>query len=163
MERGRVSSSSEADLLSKIADGAALLHLRLSALAEDLHQATGVSAGERAILRSLVEHGPLTVPTLAAMRPVSRQYVQRLVDALLDRELVALKPNPAHKRSPRIAITPRGRATLRAMLREEARFWQDTADSFRRRDLATALDVVERLNDLALAELQAARATEKAL
>lgn len=162
MERETVASLSEAQLLSEIADSAALLHLRLSALAEDLHQATGLGTGERAILRSLVENGPLTVPALAAMRPVSRQYVQRLVDALLDRGLVSLKPNPAHKRSPHVAVTPAGRTALRAMLKKEARFWQDAFGSFRRRDLEATLDVVERLNDLAFAELQAARAPEKA-
>ncbi len=101
-----------------------LFHL-LRAVAEAATPANeGFTASHRAVLESLVTLGPQTVPALARARPVARQHIQVLVNDLLTWELVETRPNPAHKRSPLITLTPTGqqkfdaiRAAEKAVLR----------------------------------------------
>lgn len=95
-----------------------LFHL-LREAAATLHGDIGVSASMRAVMESLSRDRPATVPDLARGRAVSRQHVQRTVDQLLERKLVHLESNPAHKRSPRVALTPRGASVFRAMSERE--------------------------------------------
>lgn len=82
---------------------------RLRAAAEEIHQ-QGVSSGaRRGVLRNLVRQGPLTVPQLARMRPVSRQHMQSIVNALEADGLVTFEDNPAHRRSKLASVTAKGR------------------------------------------------------
>ncbi|WP_396642919.1 MarR family winged helix-turn-helix transcriptional regulator [Microbacterium sp.] len=73
--------------------------------------------------------GSLTVPQIARRLGVSRQHTLRLTNDLAREGLVELVPNPDHKTSPLIELTPAGRETLaeintaaaesnRALLRE---------------------------------------------
>jgi len=70
---------------------------RLKALGEEVHDLGKLSTSHRAVLESLYKGGPQTVPEMARARPVSRQHIQKLVNVLLDEELVQTVPNPAHK------------------------------------------------------------------
>ncbi|NNE18685.1 MAG: MarR family transcriptional regulator, partial [Myxococcales bacterium] len=63
--------------------------------------------------------GAATVPQIARERGASRQHVQQLVDALLERDLVERRRNPNHKRSSLIALTDRGRALVENVRAEE--------------------------------------------
>ena len=80
-----------------------------------LHDEADVSTGMRAVLETLTESGPMTVPDMARMRPVTRQHIQSLVNPLLELGYVETVPNPAHKRSPLIRATPAGEQKFRAM------------------------------------------------
>jgi DNA-binding MarR family transcriptional regulator len=71
-----------------------------------------MTLGMRAALELLLVGGPATVPRIARSRGVTRQHVQALVNGLLAQGLVALRPNPAHKRSPLVALSPAGETTL---------------------------------------------------
>ena len=113
-------------------------HFALAALMERIHGQGEVSSGRRAILLNLARLGPATVPALAAMRPVSRQYVQRLADALETEGLIAKGPNPAHARSPLLSITERGQARLAQMLNHERPILAELAQSM-------SVDEAERL------------------
>jgi len=73
-----------------------------------LHQDSDVSVGMRAVLESVIDGGPQTVPQMARVRPVTRQHIQGLVNALLDGGYVAYVDNPAHKRSKLVSPTERG-------------------------------------------------------
>src|SRR5215467_8953227 len=86
-----------------------LFHL-LHTLAAQLHGAGELTAGRRGILRGLDRLGPQTVPQMARARPVSRQYVQLLVNDLEAEGLVELLENAAHKRSRLVRLTARGKA-----------------------------------------------------
>jgi DNA-binding MarR family transcriptional regulator len=57
---------------------------------------------------------PLPVAHIARNMGITRQAVQRVVDLLAERGLVALKPNPHHQRAKLVALTPEGHAALRA-------------------------------------------------
>lgn len=91
----------------------------LKALADGLHKDTGVNASTRAVMEALAE-GPRTVPDIARGKSVTRQHIQLLVDELAASELVELRPNPAHQRSPLVALTRRGEALFLAGRKREA-------------------------------------------
>ncbi len=86
-----------------------------------LHGDGEISIGMRAVLESVIDGGPQTVPQMARVRPVTRQHIQSLVNALLDGGLVEYRHNPEHKRSKLVAATPRGTAAFTAMREAENR------------------------------------------
>jgi DNA-binding MarR family transcriptional regulator len=86
---------------------------------EALHEGLGLTAATRGILDALLLGGAATVPRIARERGASRQHVQQLVDALLERDLVERHSNPYHKRSSLIALTDKGRALVENMRAEE--------------------------------------------
>ena len=122
-------------------------HFALVALMERIHGQGDVSSGRRAILLNLSREGPATVPALAAMRPVSRQYVQRLADALEAEGLVIKRANPAHARSPLLTITAEGEARLTQMLEREAPILARLADILSQEESAQLGDMLGRIRD----------------
>jgi len=86
---------------------------------ETFHDGSGLSAARRGVLELLLRSGSMTVPDMARARGVSRQHVQQQVDALLEGDLVERTANPAHRRSPMIALSDRGRALIQNMRAEE--------------------------------------------
>ena len=128
--------------LLELIDAVNRLHFELGSMAARIHGESDASAPHRALLRNLIEIGPRTVPQLAGLRSVSRQFVQKLVNQLLKEGLVEYIDNPAHKRSKLVRITPRGYAAYRAMRDREAPAGKALADGLSKSDLRTALDVV---------------------
>jgi len=96
-----------------------LLFLALKQWGDALHEGLGLTAAARGILDALLLRGAATVPRIARERGASRQHVQQLVDALLERDLVERRRNPNHKRSLLIALTDKGRALVENMRAEE--------------------------------------------
>lgn len=95
---------------------------QLRAIAEvATRPADGFTASHRAVMESLATQGPQTVPALARARPVARQHIQVLVNDLLAWDLVEARPNPAHKRSPLIALTRAGRQRFETIRAAEKR------------------------------------------
>jgi DNA-binding MarR family transcriptional regulator len=91
------------------------------------------------VLRSLRLEGPQTVPALARSRPVSRQHVQTLADAMAADGLVAYQPNPAHKRSQLVTLTAKGEQVYEALTKKLAAISDDlAADMDAKRIVATA-------------------------
>lgn len=130
---------------------------RVGASGDILHASIGLSSGLRGLLFSLERVGPTTVSKLAAMRPVSRQFVQRLVDELLTGGWVQTQPNPKHKRSPLIALTVKGRAAILAMLAAEEPYLLGLVEGLDSSDLAAAANVlrviIDRISPEALEQL----------
>ena len=102
-----------------IEETVALFH-RLRAVAAEVHGEGELSAARRGVLTSLVKLGPQTVPQMAAVRPVSRQHIQTIVDSLAADGLVETIDNPAHKRSVLVRLTARGRTAVRDITRRES-------------------------------------------
>lgn len=88
------------------------------ASSEALAAETGQTAARWHVLSVLSEQ-PATVADAARRLGLARQSVQRVVDGLAADELVRRDPNPAHRRAPLIALTPRGR-TVCAQLFERS-------------------------------------------
>ena len=92
----------------------------LRVIGDALHADIGITSAMRAVMESLAPDHAATVPEIARSKLVSRQNVQVLVDALAAKRMVETRPNPAHKRSPLVALTPLGRETFDAMRQREA-------------------------------------------
>ncbi|MBI3926875.1 MAG: MarR family transcriptional regulator [Armatimonadetes bacterium] len=86
---------------------------RIRAIGQKSGLITSWGGGAFGFLRSLALLGPLTVPQIAQMRPTSRQRMQRLADELAAEGLVEFTPNPKHRRSRLVRLTPRGEARYR--------------------------------------------------
>lgn len=97
----------------------ALLFHRLKIVADEVHHQGEMSGGLRSILRGLDKLGPQTVPQMARNRSVSRQHIQILVNQLTEAGHLEQIDNPAHKRSPLVQLTPRGKKGVKAMNRRE--------------------------------------------
>src|SRR5260370_41403485 len=132
-----MSTNRTAALLKLFDETTALFH-RLRAVAAEVHGQGELSAGRRGILRLLDRLGPRTVPQLAREQAVSRQHIQMLVNGLLEDGLVATEPNPAHRRSPLLRLTPEGRRQLRVMLKRESDLLSNTRFGLNAPELAQA-------------------------
>lgn len=106
-----------------IGETVALFH-RLRAISEQVQGQGELSSGRWGVLRDLARAGPQTVPQMARSRPVSRQYIQTLVDGLAEQGLVECLPNPAHTRSPLVRLTTKGKTLLEDMNQRAAKVFK---------------------------------------
>lgn len=109
----------EATLL-RLGDEVSLCHFRINATLELIHAGEQLAPSLRGVLRNLLQNGPMTVPAIAGLRPVSRQFIQKVVNELKTKGLVSFIDNPAHKRSKLVCITSRGEERLNSMYAVEA-------------------------------------------
>ena len=130
------------------------LFFKLKALTDALHADDALRTADRGILRDLVERGAMTAPALAALRPVSRQAIQPVLDRLVERGLASTAPNPRHARSPVYVATGAGRRAMRTARRREAEALADAADAFALRDLQGAVATLRRLEALLASALR---------
>jgi len=117
-------SSEAARELPALFDEVVALFQRLKAVAEELYEGGPGSGSLRGVLRSLTRTGPQTVPQMARKRPVSRQYMQKVVDRLAAEGYVEFVRNPAHKRSQLVQLTDEGRHTCARLEDMERRSFQ---------------------------------------
>ena len=103
----------------------------------------GFTASHRGVLESLATHGAQTVPGLARARPVARQHIQVLVNDLVTLGFVETQPNPAHKRSPLIALTAAGARRFEAIRRAESKLLKSLRLSLSRTELGRLADDLE--------------------
>jgi DNA-binding MarR family transcriptional regulator len=114
----------------------------------NLDAAGGVPVGVRAVLDLLRARDALTVPRIAEVLGLSRQFVQRCVNEAEQGGWVTLRSNPAHQRSSLVAITPDGRAVVQAIRTGEAAALAPVAKSLSRADVEACIRVLSRLLEL---------------
>jgi DNA-binding MarR family transcriptional regulator len=107
-----------------------------------------VETSGRAVLEHLRHHGATTVPDIARARGVSRQHIQTIVNSLSERGLATTEPNPSHRRSHRIALTPAGTDLIRTVLVREHDALGPTTSSLAASDIATSVDTLRTLRAL---------------
>ena len=134
--------------LGRVIDETRALFHRLRLAAEQLHTAERLTAGERAVLVEVATQGPRTVPQMARARPVSRQHIQTLVNALLERALVTLVENPRHQRSKLVELTHEGRALTRTVRSREGKALARLGREFDPTELERAAEMLSRVRDL---------------
>ncbi|MGA5700135.1 MarR family winged helix-turn-helix transcriptional regulator [Peterkaempfera bronchialis] len=110
----------------------------------------GLTPTRLAALVALAAHGPLRVGDLARRLGTSAPSVSRLLDILVDADLVARRADPVDQRAALLVLTPGGTAVLDAVCRESldrltAPVTALPADDLAR--LAAALPVLESLAD----------------
>lgn len=118
------------------------LYKALEAAVERELTGTGISVIQRAVLERLTSGGPQTVPEIGRGLIAPRQFIQKVVNELLDRGLIERRRNQAHKRSLLIALTADGEATIRRILAREAEVMRPIARDFDPSALAAAQAVV---------------------
>ena len=133
-----------------------LFHL-LTAMTDQLHADLGLTAGMRGVLASLHEEQK-SVPQLAAERPVSRQYMQQVVDVLVETGRLEARTNPRHRRSSLYALTPKGAEDLSKIRVSELAALRRLGDVISHQRATDAFSV---LLDLETALLKALAATNE--
>ena len=128
-----------------------LFHL-LSAATDHLHAGLGLTAGMRGVLVSL-DKAAKSVPKLAAERPVSRQYMQQVVDALVETGRLESRPNPRHRRSSLYALTAAGAEDLSRIRTSELAALRQLGDAISPVRAAGALSVLLDLESALVAAL----------
>jgi DNA-binding MarR family transcriptional regulator len=118
---------------------------RLKALGDELHGDLDVTTAMRAVMETLSEAGPMTVPQIAKLKGVTRQHIQLLADALIEGGFASVKENPAHRRSSLIALTDKGRRTFTKMRAREAPLIEELSSEFEAQELERATGVLTRL------------------
>ena len=101
-------------------------------------------AGNWGLLRILKEDGSMTVPAVARMRSVSRQYIQKLRQRTAE-GLIEMVDNPAHKRSKLMRLTQCGEQRLEELTRRFRAFLEVMARDFHSDDLRSATDTIAEL------------------
>lgn len=115
-------SSNEAlQALQAVYNETEALYQQSSAFLEQIYQQGALSLGRRNVLFRLKGRGPQTVPQIAHEKSVSRQYIQKLVNQLLEEGYVEYAENSAHKRSRLVQLTPRGYDYMTVMIEQEIR------------------------------------------
>jgi len=118
----------------------------------NLEQASGLPVGVRAVLDLLRVREALTVPRIADVLSLSRQFVQRCVNEAEERGWVELRTNPSHQRSSLVAITAAGRELVTGIRAGEADSLMPVAAMMSRDDVAACLRVLTQLLDMVRAE-----------
>jgi DNA-binding MarR family transcriptional regulator len=142
-----MNSSQSAALLRLFDEIPALFH-RLRAVAGEVHGQTVSTAGRRGILRSLDCRGPQTVPQMARARTVSRQHIQVLVNGLLKDGLVASEDNPAHRKSPLVRLTTKGKHRLLASQKRESQLLAHAEFRLPAKEIDRAAEALRSLREL---------------
>jgi DNA-binding MarR family transcriptional regulator len=95
------------------------LHAALSSVMDKVHEQAGLSTSQHKIMRTLGHIGPATVPDMAVLLGVSRQFVQTVCNDLQTRGFIEFKDNPRHKRSKLAAMTKPGRSAFQQARQKE--------------------------------------------
>ena len=88
---------------------------------------------------------PRTVPQIARRMGLARQSVQRVANALVEEELVALLPNPDHKRSPLLSLTERGHEVIEGIDKEQIRWSNRVATGLELHDLEVTVQTLRKV------------------
>jgi DNA-binding MarR family transcriptional regulator len=115
-----------------------LFHV-LSGTAGRAHADLGITASMRAVMETLHERGPRTVPQVAREQGVSRQHIQVVVNGLLAAGLAECLDNPDHLRSPLVRLSAAGLKASEAARRREARLLAELAKRIPGSDLKVTL------------------------
>jgi DNA-binding MarR family transcriptional regulator len=90
----------------------------------------------------------VTVAQVARIMGLTRQSVQQTADALVRDELVALVPNPAHRRAKLMTLTPAGRTALRYVEERQSGWANAIAERLPHSELRTCLGALRDLGDM---------------
>jgi DNA-binding MarR family transcriptional regulator len=95
----------------------------------------------------VVEHGPVTVATVARTMGLTRQSVQQTADGLARDGFITFAKNPNHQRAKLMTLTPAGRKALDGVVRRHARWANEVGAEHARGALAEARTELRKLRE----------------
>jgi len=108
----------------------------------------GITSARWKVLGALALAGePQTVPQIARNMGLTRQAVQRLVDAMRDDQLLVSQDNPDHKRARLIQLSKLGETVYSKMDATQSRWAAQCAAGISKAELETTLAVLARISD----------------
>ncbi|MGO2135112.1 MarR family winged helix-turn-helix transcriptional regulator [Marinobacter sp.] len=111
--------------------------------------AFGLTSARWQMLGALaLAHYPLTAPQMASNMGVSRQGAQKQLNMLLNERLIERRHNPCHKRSPLYQLTPDGQTIFQRINSDWNQHAEQIEQDFSSEQLATALQVLNRIHEL---------------
>jgi DNA-binding MarR family transcriptional regulator len=154
MQLNRVSQSKKANLADEAKNEAiaelmleiAQCFFRIRAIGQKSGLITSWGGGAYGFMRSLALIGPLTVPQIAAMRPTSRQRMQRLADELAAEGLVEFLENPKHRRSKLVRLTPKGDVRYRELTSRLLKLAGTVGTELAEGDVRPVIDVLRHIS-----------------
>jgi DNA-binding MarR family transcriptional regulator len=106
----------------------------------------GLTSARWQILGAIVGAArPQPVAWLARDLGANRQNVQRIINDLAKERLIALEPNPHHRRAQLVVLTSKGRQTFEAAMRLQAPWINALSDGLSVRDIETVHRVMTAL------------------
>jgi len=130
-----------------IVETVSLFH-RLKSTAGKVHRKGKVTIREPGLLKLLDRGGTKTVPQLARARQVSRQFVQTQINRFAEKGLVEFVANPAHRRSPLVRLTGKGKEFVDAVNRRETELYENLGVDIPEGDLRNAATVLRTVREL---------------
>ena len=106
----------------------------------------GITSARWKILGALSLAGePQTVPQIARSMGLTRQAVQRLVDAMHEDELLLFQDNPDHKRAKLISLSELGTTVYSKLDEEQSEWAKKCSTGITKAELETTLSVLKRI------------------
>lgn len=107
----------------------------------------GITSARWKILGALSLAGePQTVPQIARSMGLTRQAVQRLVDAMHDDELLLFHENPGHKRAKLISLSKHGEAVFSKLDEKQSGWAMKCSLDITKPELEETLSVLKRIS-----------------
>ena len=140
-----MSYSTEGESIHALVVELTFTFFKLRSSGDSQYQKYGLSSGRMALMRSLHSGGPQTVSAIAASRPVARQGIQRMVNAMVKDELLLLVDNPRHKRAKLVQLSEAGVTLYQQVLEEEIEFMNKLSDGLSLESIAQSRQLLEQL------------------
>ncbi len=121
------------------------LNGQMLAAGESIARPAGITVAWWQVLGAVL-HEPLSAPGIGRKIGITRQAVQRIVNRLVEENMLAYVPNPAHKRSPLLSPTEAGRSALASIRPGRSSFSQRIVDAFGHAELESLVSELERLS-----------------
>ncbi|OOE85830.1 MarR family transcriptional regulator [Salinivibrio siamensis] len=90
-------------------------------------------------------NSPQTVSQIARAMGLTRQAVQRLVDAMHNDDLLQFSENPDHKRAKLVSLTESGRAVYAKLDKKQFQWATECTKGITQAELETTLSVLKRI------------------
>jgi DNA-binding MarR family transcriptional regulator len=127
----------------------AMNRLRARLRSESGQHTTGLTASQRAILATVVRHGPVTAARIAELEHVSPQSIGQSLTELKARGLVRSDPDPADGRKKLISAEASASELISSLAAGRSSFLSRAIDQVitpgERQDLEKAIELMERL------------------
>jgi DNA-binding MarR family transcriptional regulator len=132
--------------LAVLTDEVLRTHGRLLSATAGFGTADGLTGAQLLVLTTVVRAArPPTVPQIGRSLGHSRQAVQRLADALVERGLIETADNPDHKRARLLMATQEGLAAYERSNRLSRSWAERVTDGMDPGELAAAVDTLRKI------------------